>query len=200
VIWVWHAGQAAIPAAAVPSPMPSAAIPIVQVSGFCCSGRYSRPRNSRATGTTSSMDPWIVGPWVYHGVEHRFEVLGIPCDQRQAVDFGGCRDNRIRKADWPAYGFAARRDPSAGVGDRTVDRKNPTFEAQRQLGPQPSVEPSAPLASGQAFDPVTHFGKRNDTEENSVLVSLRQPSNNSGIRTQPYPFRHQLVSRRKLTA
>jgi hypothetical protein len=77
---------------------------------------------------------------------------------------------------------------------------NPTFEAQRQLGPQPSLEPSAPLASGQAFDPATHFGKRNDTEENSVLLSLPQPSNNSGIRTRPYPFRHHIGTRRKLTA
>ena len=111
-------------------------------------------------------------------------------DQRQAVNLGGRRDKCIRDAHRPAPKPGYARRPSPGVGDRYVDRRDSTFEAEWQFIAQPIIESFSAIAGRQPFDPEAQLGQGHDADEHSILVSVREPGNYAGIGIRLDPLRH----------
>ena len=103
----------------------------------------------------------------------RLKVRGVAGHEREFMDLGRGGIERVDRMDRSAAGFAARHESAPFIGNRSVDPDDSALESQRQIVPEPLIEPP-PAPRGQALNAVTQLGERHDAQENLVLLDLRE--------------------------
>ena len=127
-------------------------------------------------------------PRIDDGFHSSLKIRNIARNEREIACRRCCSDEGVGRADGLARRFALGRQPAPYIGNRGVEWQHPALEAQQQLLPQPPVKPTPALSGCHALNAVAQLGQSDDADEDTVLVGLRQPGNDTWIGARPHPL------------
>lgn len=76
------------------------------------------------------------------------------------MNFGGCGEEAVHDADWPADRRATRHDPAPRIGDRSIHGQDSAFKAIQQSMPEPVLISVAAASYVHALDAEAQLSQR----------------------------------------